>query len=284
MSARSVVLIALSLFVFCLAPCAVAGSLFKVPEPKLIYRGTAPGVSAGAVVIRKSSEFDQAIAPLDPGFGAERPDLSKRTVIRVVGRARDNSCRETVIVGAETKNFSATIRLEERVPEQGCQCAPMANPPRAWLIEVARIVRKARVKVTDVVVPCDEALQGANPSELVQVFQGSWDHEPGSEIITDEGAFRTLLTQLSLGDRGPKVDFSTHRIVVVTARPRQNGCRKSTVVETSLASSEEAVFTLEESYPGKGQLCSAIFLPPKVFLYRVPVSVTRARTVTRELR
>ena len=64
-------------------------------------------------------------------IGGEAPNLKNRTVLRIVGRPRDNGCRDTVLKELYTKNFTATVVLEERVPAVGCDCPAMSSPPRA---------------------------------------------------------------------------------------------------------------------------------------------------------
>jgi len=266
------------------AASVFAGNPFKVPEPKLVYKGTAPGLDAGVLVIRKADALEDALSPLAPGVEVDRLDAQKTTLLRIVGRERENACRETTLDEVSTNFMTATVSLKELVPAQGCPCAEIIAPPRAWLVQVGRVVRRAKIRVTDVVVPCDEAAKHVDAGELVLVYQGSWDENPGGQIITTATAFRKLTARLGLEQRGPQIDFSTHAAVVITGRPRENSCRKTTVLKATLASPEEAIFTLEEVYPAQGQLCGQIFLTPKMFIYRVPKGVTSARTVTQEKR
>ncbi|MDQ7007329.1 MAG: hypothetical protein Q9Q40_08855 [Acidobacteriota bacterium] len=265
-----------------LLPAADAG-LFDVPEPQLIYEGSAPGLGEGVLVIRRAEDFDRAIDLLDPGFGAQRPDMRKLTVLRIVGRPRPDACHDTVLKSVSTRNLTATVELEQRVPAADCPCSGPARPPRAWLLTVARVVRRARTQITDVVVPCSEARQTAEPDGPALLLQGSWDHDPGGEILDDAKTYRAALARLGAGKRGPEVDFNTHQVLVVTGRPRQNGCRKTRVVEVDVTGAEATV-TVEEIYPGKGQMCTQLFTLPKAFVYRIPRGVRQIRVTTREVR
>ena len=144
-------------------------------------------------------------------------------------------------------------------------------------------MRRARTQITDVVVECSEARQASEPDGPALLLQGSWDHDPGGEILDDAKTYQATLTRLGAGKRGPEVDFSTHQVLVITGRPRQNGCRKTRVVDLSVTG-DEAVATVEEIYPGKGQMCTQLFALPKAFVYRVPRGIRRIRVTTREVR
>ncbi|RMG45290.1 MAG: hypothetical protein D6718_07770 [Acidobacteria bacterium] len=264
-----------------LVTLAGGGKLFQAPEPEVIYSGTAPGLEPGVTVIRDDAAFDRLVEPLDPDFGGERPDLRKRSVLLVVGRPRENGCRDTALAAVETRNMKAKVTIEERVPEPGCGCGGGARPPAAWLVTVSRLVRKATAETVEAPAECRPAPGAERP---VLLWEGSWDHAPGAEIVADEAAYASLAKRSGLEGEPPAVDFHAHRVVAVTGRPRSNGCRRTRVVETELDGDEEAVFTLEEVYPGPGQICTQQFLLPKLFVYRVPAGVVRVRTITRERR
>ena len=271
-----------SLAVCTLALSAASAGIFDVPEPQLIYEGTAPGLGDGVLVIRRAADFDRAIDPLDPGFGAERPNLRKFTVLRIVGAERPDACHDTRLKSVSTRNFTATVELEREVPAEGCACSGPARPPRAWLLTVARVVRSAHAQITDVVVDCNAARQSSEPDGPALLLQGSWDHDPGGEIIDDDKAYQATLARLGAGGRGPAVDFTTHQVLVVTGRPRQNGCRKTRVVDLKI-DGNEVVTTVEEIYAGKGQMCTQLFALPKAFVYRVPRGIKSIRVMTREM-
>ncbi len=281
---RTAFVLALTLVPAALTPAAA--SIFRPAGEELVYTGTGPGLEEGVLVIRDDAAFDQAIAPLDPAFGAPRPDLSKRVVLRIVGRARENGCRETALLEASTKFTKTTLKLEERIPDKACACAQGARPPKVWLVVVDRAVRTADVVKTDRVIPCPEAatVQQSSGAKPVQVFEGSWDADPGAKVIVDQNEYRQLLLKMGIGDRGPQVDFEKERIVAVTGRPRENSCRKTSVIDTKLASPEEAVFEIEEHYASTGQMCAQVFMHPRLFLYRVPATVMRAKVTTKEVR
>ncbi len=280
---RCVVPAALAAGLLFAGPGPARASIFKAAEPKLIYSGTGPGLEEGILVIRDSGAYAQAIAPLDPAFGGAAPDLKKRTVLRVVGRPRENRCRDTALIEVSTKNFTATVKIEERIPDKDCACAPDQLPPKVFLVEVDHAVRNATLAKTDAVIPCPEAArQEKKEMRPVQVFEGSWDGEPGTQVIVDQDQYKTVLSRLGLGERGPEVNFEKDRMIVLTGRPRENACRDTKVVDARVDSPEEASFELEEIYPGTGQMCAQVMLHPRVFLYRVPATVMRARVVTRE--
>jgi hypothetical protein len=269
-----------------LAALPAQAGLFGGPEPELIYSGAAPDLAEGVIVIRDDESFAQAIAPLDPAFGAAKPIFADRTVLRIVGRVRENSCRETALLEVSTRGTNATVTLEERIPPAECPCRAEARSPRVYLVAVGRGVRNAQVTKTDRVIPCPEgaAVMNASSGKPNLVFEGSWDAEPGARVIVDAAAYRDLAKALGLGERAPQIDFEQQRLIAVTGRARENGCRRTKVVSAALAAREEAVFEIEETYPGAGQMCTQIFGQPKVFLYRVPATVMRARVVTREVR
>lgn len=261
-------------------------ALFKVPEPELVYSGAAPGQESGVKVLRDAATFGQDVAPLDPDLGGDKPDLDKRTVLMVVSRPLENACRDAEIQEVSTRGIKATVRILERVPEQGCRCIGQPRPPKAWLVTVAKLVRSAELSITDVVVPCQEAVanQAAVSGIPVLLFEGSWDNSPGAEVVHEPQRFDSIVSRLGLGARAPKVDFGSQRVVAVTGRPRENSCRTTRVLGASLSSPEEALFELEEVYAGKGQMCAQVMGLPKLFLYSVPASVQRVRTTTKESR
>lgn len=274
-------------FAYLFFPPIFAGSLFKVPNPELIYKGSAPGLPEGVLVIRDEKAFHEAVAPLVPDFGGVMPDFKKRTLIRIVGRARENTCRETRLLEVATRNLTATARVEERIPEADCACGKARRPPSAWLVSVGRSIRRARSEITDRVVPCSKTGDGSSQENgkedlVAQILEGtvSDDSEPGAKMITTSRDYSEACRRLGAGRRCEEIDFSRHRAVMVIGRPRSNGCRKTLLTNASLASPEEVVFQIQEVYPGQGQTCSQIFRDPKAFVYRVPLSVVRARVVT----
>lgn len=273
--------------VWALWVCAPPG-LAALPEPEELYRGSAPGLQRGILVARDTNIFDLAIEPLDPGYGGPVPDFTKRTVLRVIGAPLVNSCRDTRLLEVSTRFSTATVRIEELIPEEGCVCQAEERPPVAWLISVARMVKKAELQVTDRVVPCplkttSPIVAQANPVPVL-LMESSWEESPGAKLLASEAEYREVLKRLGAGERGPSVDFKTSRVTAVTGRPRENSCRRTNVVGAKLTGPEEAEFTLEETYPAKGQLCAQVFSSPVVFLYRVPSTVVRVRTVTLEKR
>jgi hypothetical protein len=264
--------------------CQTLQERFEPPPPELIYTGTAPGLKEGVLVIDREEDFERAVAPLDPDFAGTRPDLSDFSVLRVVGRERSNACRDTKLTEVSTSGRTATVHLEERVPEAGCRCPEDRLPPEAWLVTVTGWVRRAERQITDIVVPCDELSPRGTGDEVVQLLESTWQRSPGATILQSAEEYRQVLEELGVANRAETVDFDEHRVVAVTGRPRENGCRRTKVVGAELAGAREAVFTLEEIYPAPKQVCTMVFQPPRVFLYRVPASVDRARVVTEERR
>ncbi len=269
------------------APMAEAG-LFSSPPPEMIYNGAGPGLSEGVTVIRDAEALDAALAPLDPAFGGQRPDMKKVTVLRIVGRARENRCRDTALLEVTTKGMSATAKLEERVGAPKCPCPPDARPPRVFLVTVSRWVREATVDTRDTAVPCTAPAAPKQQPEAAgkpaMLFEGSWNEPSGVKVIVDTAAYREVVEKLGLADRGPAVDFNKDRVVVVTGRARENACRKTKVVDARLVGKEEVVFDVDETYAATGQMCAQVVMLPQVFLYRVPSTVMTARAVTREVR
>lgn len=259
--------------------------LFSAPEPEVIYKGSLPGGEPGVVAIRDSRVLADAIAPLDPTFGAMPPDLLERTVLLVTGRPRENACRDSALTEVSTRGSSATVVIEEAVPPEGCECPPGERPPAAWLVTVSRFVKKATVEWKEVPIACPEAgsprVRAAADTPTL-LLESAWDEASGSKILTDQKGYTALLKKLNLEHRGPEVDFSHFRIVVLTGRARENGCRRTNVIGAALAAPEEAEFVLEEVYPGKGQVCAQVFMKPRVFLYRVPATVEKVRLTTKE--
>ncbi|RMF74023.1 MAG: hypothetical protein D6738_07475 [Acidobacteria bacterium] len=263
-----------------------AAGLFDVPDPEIVYEGAAPGLAAGVTVIRSAQDLEKVIANLEPAPDRDRLDVKDRTLLLVVGRPRENACRETLLEEISTRGIRARVRLTERFAEKGCACAGTPRPPRAFLVAVGRIVRRATLLPTDAVVPCTPGLEqgdhGAKGPELL--FEASWDDDAGGRIIADAGAWAEACARMSPADRCPEIDFDIERVVLVTGRARSNGCRETRVIKAVFASEEEAAFTVEEIYPGRGQMCTQIFRAPKVFAFRVPASVMRVRVTTRESR
>jgi len=281
------------LFAAVFLPCAIAtggtparAGLFDVPDPTIVYEGTAPGMEPGVTVIRDAKALDAVIGRLEPAPDRGQLDLQHRTLLLVVGRPRENSCRETAIEEVSTRGIRARVRVVERFAEAGCACAGVPRPPRAFLVAVGRIVRRASISPTDAVVPCSRELErqaAASPGPEL-LFEASWDEDAGGKIITGAAEWKKACSRMSPDDRCPEVDFARHRIVLVTGRARSNGCRDTRVIKAELVSEVEAAFTVEEIYPGRGQMCTQDFRTPKVFAFRVPASVIRARVTTRESR
>ncbi len=260
--------------------------LFDVPDPEIVYEGAAPGLPAGVTVLRTPEALERAIAALDPAPDRTRLDVENRTLLLVVGRPRDDSCRQTVIEEISTRGIKARIRLTERFAEAGCGCVGVPRPPRAFLVAVGRVVRRASVSPTDAVVPCTADLERRSGEtrgpELL--FEASWDEDAGGRIVTDPETWTQSCARMTPADRCPQVDFDRTRVVLVTGRARSNGCRETRVIKAALSSDDEAAFTVEEIYPGRGQMCTQIFRAPKVLAFRVPDSVVRVRVTTRETR
>lgn len=268
------------------AAAPAAAGLFSATEPELIYSGTAMGVGEGVLVIRDKAALEQALAPLAPAFDGAPPDIGKRTILRVTGRDRENGCRDTLLKEVSTRGMSATVKLEERVPGPNCVCPAEARAPRVFLVSVARAVRNAEIIKTDVVIPCSEAeaARVRAASEASLIFEGSWDAPAGADVVVEPEEYKKILGRLGIADRGPAVDFEHERIVAVTGRARENGCRKTTVTAARIVGTEDAEFEVEESYPQKGQACTQVMMQPRLFLYRVPATVMRAKLTTREVR
>lgn len=258
--------------------------IFDNPEPELIYKGSGPGLQEGILVIRDAEALAKALEGLDPAYGGPPIDIKNRTVLKIVGRPRENRCRDTELTEVGTRTFKATAQVNELVPAAGCTCSADPRPPRVFLVTVAHRVRSAEVIKTDRVLPCPEAekvrakAQGA-PTLLLE---SSWDHEPGVKVIANAEEYSKLMGKLGLGERGPAVDWKKDRVVAVTGRPRENGCRKTKLVEARIDNPEEAEFVVEEHYPSSGQMCAQVFVEPILYLFRVPSTVMRAKIVTRE--
>lgn len=267
-------------------PAPSFAGLFKTPDPELLYSGSAPGLTEGVLVIRDEEAFRTAIEPLDPAYGGPAPDFKKWTVLRIVGRARESRCRDTRLTEVAVRNMAATAKLEEYLPAAECPCADDPRPPKVFLVAVGRSVRKATVEATDRVLACESAaVQSAREAEKpALLFEGAWDGEAGAKLVIDQDEYHRILVKLGIGDRGPAVDFEKHRVVAVTGRPRQNGCRKTRVREGRFEGKEEVVFEVEEDYPGKGQMCSQVMSRPRLFLFKVPATIMRAKVVTHENR
>ncbi len=268
--------------------CAItpaSAGLFSAVEPELIYTGNGPGLTEGVLVIRDENDWKQAVASLDPAFGADMPDLKKRTVLRIVGRERENRCRETALLEVSTKNLTATAKLEERIPGADCPCQADKRPPKVFLVTVGRSIRYGTIDKTDKVIPCPEAVveQKKLDAKPQLLFEGSWQAEAGGKLIADAPEYKQVLTKLGIPDRGPVVDFEKERVVVVTGRPREDSCRRTRVVANGFASKEEAVFEVEEVFGDKGQACAKVTMQPVMFLYRVPATVMKVRVVSKEV-
>lgn len=281
----------LAVFAFALAlPSAHAG-LFDHPDPQVIYEGTTKGLSNDGVALRDAESFRQAIRGLEPPFAGDTPDFDEYTVLRIVGRPIDDTCRSTRLTRIDTRNRRAFVYLEERIPEQPCRCEKADGSSRTWLILVGRSVRRVEIQATDVVTPCEEIAAAQPDSDAPRpVLEGDGVHDaaPGAEIVITQKRLAEVCRALGLGDVNcPEVDFGDERVVVVTGRARENGCRATRLADASLVTDDEgklqARFVVEELYPGKGQICTDIMRQPKGFLFRVPADVASAKVVTREL-
>ncbi len=259
-----------------------ASALFDQPAPEIVYTGTAPGTDSGIFVIRDAEAWKDALGRLEPAYGGDEPDFGKRTLLLVIGRERRDACRETRLVEVSTERRMAYARMEEVFPNKDCACADVVQPPRAWLVSVSRFVRRGEIQATDIVRPCEgnEApqpqLEGPTP-----IGEGLWDVEPGARIYTNAPDWNKACAEMELEQVCPAVDFATQHAVAVIGRSRENGCRRTLLVQAERTSDEEVGFMVDEIYPEQGQMCTQIFRAPKVFLFAVPRSVERARVSTR---
>jgi hypothetical protein len=259
--------------------------LFSAPEPEIVYKGSAPGAAPGVQIVRDSAALAAALATLDPPFDGTPPDILERTVLVVTGRPRENSCRESGLAEVSTRGSTATVVVEEAVVPEGCPCAASERPPAAWVVTVSRYVKKAQVQVRDLPIVCNAppaAPVREEPKGPVPVLESAWDEPAGSKIVADEASYRAMLKKLNVEHRAEPVDFAEYRLVVLTGRPRENGCRSTQVIEARLAGPQEAEFLIEELYPDKGQMCAQVFMKPRVFIYRVPATVEKVRVTTKE--
>lgn len=282
MSLRSALPAAALLIILLATASLPASALFEQPAPEIIYTGTAPGTDAGIFVIRDAEAWKDALERLDPAYGGDEPDLDDMTLLLVVGRERLDACRETRLVEVSTERRMAYARMEEVFPSKECACADVVQPPRAWVVSVSRFVRRGEIRATDIVRPCEgdtaptPQLEGPTP-----IGEGLWDVEPGARIYTNANAWNEACADMELEEVCPAVDFSTQHAVAVIGRSRENGCRRTLLVQAERTSDEEVGFMIDEIYPEQGQMCTQIFRAPKVFLFAVPRSVERARVSTR---
>jgi len=259
--------------------------LFGAPEPEVVYKGNLPGGEPGVQVFRDTAGLPEALARLDPAFAGTPPDVLERTVLLVAGRPRENACRESALTEVSTRGSSATVTVEESVVPEGCVCPPGVRPPAAWVVTVSRYVKKAQVDTKEVPIPCPAA-DAPSVRQAVEtpvlLLESAWDEVAGSKILTDEASYRAMMKKLNVEHRAEPVDFTRFRVVVLTGRARENGCRSTSVLESKLATPQEAEFLLEELYPDKGQMCAQVFMKPRVFIYRVPATVEKVRVTTKE--
>ena len=265
---------------------SIAGPLPFVPprkEPSRIWAGTAPGRTEGVLLVRSRMEWDRVTAGLDPAYAGEMPDFGRERVLLVIGRERENPCRSTVLREVSVRGGEASVSVEERVPAAGCECPGHSLPPLAWLVSVPRSVVRASRSITDVVVPCEGAREAARQAETrpVLVLEASWDQPPGARLLTS--ADQVAVATKRLGKKLPPIDPSRERLVLVTGRPRSNGCRRTRVVETGIDGAT-ARFVVEERYPAPGETCAMLFQLPAVFVYRVPATVEKVVVEVREAR
>ncbi len=268
------------------AALPAAAGLFSTVEPELIYTGSGTDLGEGVLVVRDAAALQQALQPLDPAFGGAAPDIDKRTVLRIAGRPRENRCRDTRLIEVSTRGTTATVKLQEQVPAAECPCEGAPRPPKVYLVTVGRSVRSAEIVKTDVVVPCapEEVAKAKAAKEATMVFEGAWDGSPGAKVIIEQPEYKTVLAKLGIADRGPAIDFEKERVIAVTGRPRENGCRRTNVLAAKVVNPEEVEFEVEEVYAVKGQQCAQVITKPRLFLYRVPATVMRAKVTTREVR
>jgi hypothetical protein len=272
----------------CAAPLAVAlplFGLFGAPEPEVVYKGSLPGGEPGVQVFRDTTGLSDALARLDPAFAGTVPDILERTVLVVAGRLRENACRESALTEVSTRGSSATVTIEESVVPEGCACPPGERPPAAWVLTVSRYVKKAQVETKEVPIACP-APDSPQVREAVEtpvlLLESACDEPAGSKILTDDASYRAMMKKLNVEHRAEQVDFTRFRVVVLTGRARENGCRSTRVLESKLASPQEAEFLLEELYPDTGQVCAQVFMKPRVFIYRVPATVEKVRVTTKD--
>ena len=259
--------------------------LFSAAEPEIVYKGNLPGGEPGVQVFRDSAGLPEALARLDPAFSGPTPDILERTVLLVTGRPRENACRESALTEVSTRGSTATITVEESVLPEGCACPPGDRPPAAWVVTVSRYVKKAQVETKEVPVACpppDSPSVRAAVETPVLLLESAWDEVAGSKILTDDASYRALMKKLNVEHRAEQVDFSRFRVVVLTGRARENSCRSTSVIESSLGTPQEAEFLIEERYPDQGQMCAQVFMKPRVFIYRVPATVEKVRVTTKE--
>ncbi|GEM_PF-3980106 len=264
-------------------PAARAALPFMPPskQPARMWAGTAPGRPEGVLLIRSRVEWDRVTAGLDPAYAGEMPDFGRERVLLVIGRERENPCRSSVLKEVSVRGGEARVSIEERVPAAGCDCPGNPLPPLAWLVSVPRSVVRASRSITDVVEPCEGARETARRAETrpVLLLEASWDEPPGARLlVTPE---QVAATARRLGKELPAIDPARERLVLVTGRPRSNGCRRTRVVETAVEGTT-ARFVVEERYPARGEACAMLFQLPAVFVYRVPASVEKVVVEVRE--
>lgn len=259
--------------------------LFSAPEPEVVYKGSQPGGEPGVQVFRDPAGLAEALARLDPAFAGTPPDVLERTVLIVTGRPRENACRESALTEVSTRGTSATVTVEESVVPEGCDCPPGDRPPAAWVVTVSRFVKKAQVETKEVPIACpapDSPRVRDAVATPVLLLESAWDDVAGSKILTDDASYRAMMKKLNVEHRAEQVDFAQFRVVVLTGRARENGCRSTQVIEARLATPQEAEFLIEELYPDKGQMCAQVFMKPRMFIYRVPATVEKVRVTTKE--
>lgn len=263
---------------------AGVGDLFKATEPEVIYLGSTTSSREGVIVIRDPETFREAVAPLTPDYGGELPDLRKQTVLRIVGPELGTGCGRVELSEISTRMSRATVLLSVARPEEGCRCETAPRPRQAWLVSVGGAVRRASLETETIELACSDAQRATGSAEPTLILEGSWDGNPGAIIAGDSVRYAEIARGLGVEGRAPEVDLDSFHVVAVTGRPLANGCRRTLALSAELASPEEFVVTLEEVYPAPGQVCTQVLGLPRVFVYRVPATVTLARVVTRESR
>ena len=259
--------------------------LFSAPEPEVVYKGSLPGGEPGVQVFRDAGGLPEALARLDPAFSGTPPDILERTVLVVTGRPRENACRDSALTEVSTRGSTATVTVEESAVPEGCACPPGDRPPAAWVVTVSRYVKKAQVETKEIPIACpspdSQRVRDAVETPVL-LLESAWDDAAGSKILTDDASYRAMMKKLNVEHRAEQVDFTQFRVVVLTGRARENSCRSTSVIESKLATPQEAEFLIEESYPDKGQMCAQVFMKPRVFIYRVPATVEKVRVTTKE--
>ncbi len=112
--------------------------------PVLIYEGSWDA-SAGAEVVQDAARYGSIVAKLGLGARAPKIDFTVQHLLVVTGRARENACRQTRVVGAAlTSNEETNVDLEEVYPGRGQMCAQVMGLPRLFIYTVPSTVQRVR--------------------------------------------------------------------------------------------------------------------------------------------